>query len=221
MGTQHNHKNIRSRMIAASAAFVLLVGAGTGMAGDDDRRMTLHSDTFRDGATLPLTMIGIPNPNFGETTCTFNGVPGGNMSPQLTWQHAPDETRSFVVTVYDEVAQFTHWAMYNIPASTTSLPENAGTPGSGYGVQNGNDFFNPNYNGPCPPTTATPRVHKYVFTVYALDTMLPIVPTFGDFVPAGPEGLYREMIGGDFGSTHVLAKASITGYYSAAQPAGN
>lgn len=216
---QPEPKNMRCRMIAAAAAFLALAGAGTAFA-DDDHRMTLRSATFEDGATLPLSVIGtIPG------NCTANGATGGNMSPQLTWRHAPDETRSFVVIAYDVVAQFTHWAMYNIPASTISLPENAGTPGSGYGVQNGNDFFIPGYSGPCPPTNATPLVHKYVFTVYALDTTLPIVPTFGAFVPAGPEGLYRELIGdghhGEHGRGHVLASASIAGYYSAAAAAGN
>jgi hypothetical protein len=39
--------------------------------------------------------------------------------------------------------------------------------------------------------------------VYALDEFLPIVETFGDFVPAGPEGLYQE------------------GYFSAVAPANN
>jgi len=220
MSTQHKATKMRIRMIAASAALVVLADAGTALGDDDDRRMTLHSDTFEDGATLPASMISnIPNAN-GQNSCTPNGAPGGNTSPQLTWRHAPEETRSLVVTVYDVVAQFTHWAVYNIPASTTSLPENAGTPGSGYGVQNGNDFGNPNYNGPCPPTAYAPQRHEYVVTVYALDTMLPIVPTFGDFVPAGPEGLYRELIG-DYGRSHVLAKASITGYYSAAASAGN
>lgn len=217
---ERHTRHIRRWMIAASAALIASAGAGPAFGDDDDGRMTLRSATFEDGATLPLSMIGtIPG------GCTANGATGGNTSPQLTWRHAPDETRSFVVIVYDVVAQFTHWAMYNIPASTTSLPENAGIPGSGFGVQNGNDFFIAGYNGPCPPTTATPLVHKYVVTVYALDTMLPIVPTFGDFVPADPEGLYRELIDnehhGDHRRTHVLASASITGFYSAAAPAGN
>jgi Raf kinase inhibitor-like YbhB/YbcL family protein len=213
-------RNILRWMIAASAALIASTGAGAAFGDDDDRRMTLHSATFEDGATLPLSMIGtIPG------NCTANGATGGNMSPQLTWKHAPDQTRSFVVIVYDVVAQFTHWAMYNIPASTTSLPENAGIPGSSFGVQNGNDFFLAGYNGPCPPTSLTPLVHKYVITVYALDSMLPIVPTFGDFVPAGPEGLYHELIGdehhGEQHRNHVLASASIAGFYSAAASTGN
>ena len=71
--------------------------------------MTLHSATFANGGTLPLSMINtIPDAN-GNNTCTASGAAGGNQSPQLTWLHAPDETRSFMVIVYDVVAQFTHW----------------------------------------------------------------------------------------------------------------
>jgi hypothetical protein len=50
--------------------------------------------------------------------------------------------------------------------------------------------------------------------VYALDTFLPIVPTFGDFTPALPEGLYHELIEASRDG-HVLASATITGYFAA------
>jgi len=175
--------------------------------------MTLHSATFADGGTLPLSMINtIPGAN-GQNSCTASGAAGGNESPQLSWHNAPHETRSFVVIAYDVTAQFTHWMMYNIPADTGSLPENAGAPGSVYGVQNGNDFFQPNYGGPCPPMTLEPFAHVYRFTVYALDSFLPIVKTFGDFTPAGPEGLYQELIEASRGG-HVLASASIAGTFA-------
>ena len=201
---------VRRSLPALSAAVLALAISAAAWA--DDPHMTLHSATFEDGSTLPLSTIGtIPG------HCTASGVPGGNKSPQLTWKHAPEDTRTFVVIAYDVTAQFTHWAMYNIPAPTTALPENAGTPGSDFGKQNGNEFFIAGNNGPCPPTNALPLIHKYVFTVYALDRYLPIVATFGDFAPAGPEGLYRELITASRDG-HVLATASITGYYSAAAP---
>jgi Raf kinase inhibitor-like YbhB/YbcL family protein len=188
--------------------------AGTASAWDDDHHMTLRSATFVDGGTLPLSMVSdIPNAN-GQNSCTASGAAGANQSPQLTWKHAPPETRSFVVIAYDVTAQFTHWMMYNIPADTTSLPQNAGAPGSDFGIQNANDFFQTNYNGPCPPLTLMPFSHKYEFTVYALDRFLPVVKTFGDFVPAGPEGLYQELIDASRRG-HVLASATIAGFFSA------
>ena len=182
--------------------------------------MTVHSANFLDGGTLPLSMINnMPNAN-GMNACTASGAPGGNKSPQLSWKVAPVETQSFVVIIYDVVAQFTQWAIYNIPAETTSLPENAGVPGSSFGVQNGNDFFSPSYGGPCPPTAFHPFVHEYAITVYALDEFLPIVKTFGAFVPAGPEGLYQELIEASR-QHHVLASATIKGFYSAVASVNN
>lgn len=203
------------RSLPAVAAALLTLALGTSAASDDDRHMTLESATFQNGGTLPLSMIStIPNAN-GQNSCTASGAIGGNQSPQLSWQHAPEGTRSFAVVAYDITAQFTHWVIYNIPADTSSLPENAGVPGSSFGVQNGNDFFQPNYNGPCPPTTLMPFSHQYQFTVYALDRMLPVVQTFGDFVPAGPEGFYQELLSASRHG-HVLASATIAGLFSAA-----
>jgi Raf kinase inhibitor-like YbhB/YbcL family protein len=215
MNTNPDSRHVRRWLIAASAAVIGLTGAGYSSAGDDEHHhhMSLQSATFTDGGTLPLSMINtIPGSN-GQNSCTASGVAGGNESPQLTWRQAPHETRSFVVVAYDVTAQFTHWMMYNIPAGTTSLPENAGIPGSVYGVQNGSDFFQPNYGGPCPPMTLMPFAHVYRFTVYALDRLLPIVPTFGDFTPAGPEGLYQELIEASRDG-HVLASASIAGHFA-------
>jgi Raf kinase inhibitor-like YbhB/YbcL family protein len=197
-----------------SLALVALVGVGRAFGDDDERRMTLHSSTFEDGGTLPLSMINtLPNPD-GTNSCTVSGIGGGNLSPELSWHHAPRETRSFVVIAFDVTAQFTHWQMYNIPADRTSLPQNAGAAGSTSGAQNGNDFFQASYGGPCPPTAFMPAVHRYEFTVYALDEFLPVVATFGDFTPAGPQGLYQELIKAARHG-HILASASISGLYAA------
>lgn len=220
MNSDFGSRQPRRGLAVVAAVVIGLAAVSPPYASDEEhhQRMTLHSATFAEGGTLPLSMINtIPGAN-GQNSCTANGAAGGNQSPQLSWKHAPHETRSFVVIAYDVTAQFTHWQMYNIPADRTSLPENAGTPDSVYGTQNGNDFFQPNYSGPCPPTTLMPFSHEYRFTVYALDRFLPVVPTFGDFVPAGPEGLYQELIEASRAG-HVLASASITGHFAAV--AGN
>jgi phosphatidylethanolamine-binding protein (PEBP) family uncharacterized protein len=71
------------------------------------------------------------------------------------------------------------------------------------------------YDGPCPPSTLSPFVHDYVFTVYALDIKLSL-PSSTNFRAFG-ETLYQALIkAGRFG--HILESASITGLYSTAPP---
>ena len=188
-------------------------------SGDEDH-FRVSSSTFQNKGTLPLSMIfNIPssaNPNLNS--CTVDGSPGGDQSPELSWAGVPEGTRSFVVILFDVTASFTHWGMYNISPKATGLPANAGVAGSAFGIQVSNDFGDLSYDGPCPPTTLTPLVHNYVLTVYALDTKLKELPSFGNF-PPGSEALYHVLIeAGRDG--HILDRASVSGFYSAAAPPG-
>ena len=152
------------------------------------------------------------NPVNGSNTCSIDGSPGGNQSPELSWTGAPAGTVSFVVTAYDTTAAFTHWGMYNIASTTTGLPEGAGVAASTYGAQILNDFFvGAEYDGPCPPAYVRPYAHHYVFTVYALDTTLslPSPPNF----PASAETLYQALIKAGK-NHHILRSSSIVGLYS-------
>jgi len=201
------------------SASVPLNRAERGNPNDDDH-FRLTSSTFQNKGTLPLSTI-FNSPSSSNPTlnaCTVDGRAGGDESPQLSWTGAPQGTRSFVVILYDRTASFTHWGMYDISPKTTSLPANAGVASSTFGTQVANDFGDLSYDGPCPPTTLTPLVHEYIFTVYALDERLPALPTFGNFTP-GSEALYHALIeAGKHG--HILDQASLTGFYSAAAPPG-
>jgi len=164
-------------------------------------RFQVSSTTFTDGGQLPLSMV------LGSNNCQYISG-GGDQSPEVSWSNTPRGTRSFVVTLYDVTAAFTHWGMYNIPTKTTELPEDAGVSGSTYGMQIFNDFYlGAEYDGPCPPNNYTPYVHDYVLTVYALDTDL-YLPSAPPNFPANAETLYRAMF------DHVLASASTHGYLS-------
>jgi hypothetical protein len=50
-----------------------------------------------------------------------------------------------------------------------------------------------------------------MFTVYALDTTLPTLPTYGDFLP-GAEALYQAMIAAARNGD-ILDSASISGFF--------
>jgi Raf kinase inhibitor-like YbhB/YbcL family protein len=189
--------------LTLALASISAVAQQSGANSDWQHRFQVSSTTFINGSDLPLSMI------LGSNNCTYVSG-GGDQSPELSWKHAPFGTQSFVVTLYDVTAAFTHWGMYNISPKTNELPENAGVSGSTYGQQVFNDFYlGAEYDGPCPPNNYTPYVHDYVITVYALDTWLKL-PSAPPNFPANGETLYRAMF------DHVLARASIQGNYSTA-----
>ena len=67
--------------------------------------------------------------------------------------------------------RFLALGVFNIPASTTSVPLNAGDVKKKLmpkgAIQSRTDFGTDGYGGPCPPQGDKP--HHYIFTVYAVD----------------------------------------------------
>ena len=92
---------------------------------------------------------------------------GENYSPPLEWNAIPQGTQSFLLTVVDpDGGNWVHWVLYDIPPDTIFLSSEINGPE--IGTAGSNDFGKIGYGGPCPPS----GIHHYVFTLYALDTML-------------------------------------------------
>lgn len=145
-----------------------------------------------------------------QVSGTFGAGGGQDISPQLSWTGFPEATKSLAVTVYDPAAPtgagFWHWAVTDIPASTTSLDSGAGDAfGSGLpagALQLKNDASLAHYLGAAPP--AGHGVHTYYIAVHALD-----VDSLGIDENATPAFLGFNMSG------HTLARAVITGTFEA------
>lgn len=155
----------RIAVAAASAAFI----GGVGVCSDAwaQSAFTLTSNNLHDGGTVSEAQA------FNKNDCK-----GRNQSPQLSWHNPPDGTKSFAVTMFDLDAPgqgWWHWVAVNIPASVNQLPTDASK--TGYlkklgAVEAHNDFDTEGYGGPCPPPG---KPHRYIVTVYALDTaQLPV-----------------------------------------------
>lgn len=111
--------------------------------------------------------------NGGDISKKFS-CDGGDVSPAFSWSGAPQGTQGLVLMGDDPDApggDWTHWVLYDLPAGTSSLPENLGKleqPATG-GHQGKNDFGKIGYGGPCPPPG---KPHRYFFKLYALDREL-------------------------------------------------
>lgn len=117
--------------------------------------LTISSTAFKMDGTIPARF-----------TCD-----GDDISPELNFSNIPEGTKSFALTMEDPDVpksiradgMWNHWIIWNIPPSTTRVEEGASIGVMGIGT-NGKTA----YMGPCPPD----REHRYIFTLYALDSLL-------------------------------------------------
>ncbi len=147
----------------------------------------LQSPAFKPGGEIPK-----------KFTCQ-----GGDISPALSWGGAPAGAKGFALIADDPdapVGTWVHWVLYDLPATTTQLPEDV--PKSEKlpdgGAQGVNDFKKVGYGGPCPPPG---KPHRYFFKLYALDSSLNLKPG------TSKTDLEKAMKG------HILAQAELMGTY--------
>jgi Raf kinase inhibitor-like YbhB/YbcL family protein len=145
--------------------------------------LRLTSSAFAAGAAIPRKHTG----------------EGEDVSPELTWEGAPEGTREFALICDDPDAPtpepWIHWVLYRVPADRTGLAE-----GDNAGAEEGiTGWGSPGYRGPMPPPGH--GVHRYFFKLYALDQ--PVNLASG----ASKAELLAAM------ADHILAETELVGTY--------
>lgn len=151
-----------------------------------------------DKTFITKSKINIGSQEFldGEIISPKYTCNGENVSPPLSFDRIPGDTKSLVLIVDDPDAgtvPFNHWLVFNLNPSTSGIEEGQ-IPSALLGT---NDFGELKYMGPCPTGT-----HKYYFRIYALDTMLDL-----------SEGVKRQEIDSAM-KGHIIASGVLTGTFS-------
>lgn len=118
------------------------------------------------------------------------------MNPPLQVSGIPEGTKSLVLILDDPDSPsgtFTHWLLYDIAPTTLQIPSAQIPAGS---LEGNNSFGQLGFGGPCPHQGE----HRYVFTLYALDTLLKIRNPNRAELETSLRG-------------HILAQAVLTGKY--------
>jgi Raf kinase inhibitor-like YbhB/YbcL family protein len=159
----------------------------TATPGGNNMEIRLASQAFKEGETIPKKHTG----------------EGADVSPDLAWDKIPPGTKSFTIICHDPDApagDWVHWVIFNIDPATTTIPEKVpqNLQVLGNAFQGKNSSGRIGYSGPMPPPG---KAHRYIFTLYALDTMLPLTSASDRAqVEAAMKG-------------HILAQTQLMGIY--------
>lgn len=119
--------------------------------------LSIMSPVFEHGGEIPV-----------KYTCD-----GENINPPLAISEVPPEAASLLLIVEDpDVPKrirsdglWDHWLVWNIPAETNKIEEDAQVAAYTLGMTTGGSM---EYSGPCPPDGE----HRYFFRLLALETTL-------------------------------------------------
>ena len=160
------------QIVGATVAVLVLAGCGSSKhPAASGSTAPSGSPTSTPSAPLPALTVSSPQWRDGAKlappiACTSDAELGH--SPALSWGKGPAGTTGYAITVTDpDAGDFVHWAVLNLPPSTTSLPEGASPNGQlpPEALQLDNGFAQSFYGGPCPPPG---KPHHYVLTVWAV-----------------------------------------------------
>lgn len=123
---------------------------------------------------------------------------GKGINPDLMFENIPATAKSLALIMDDPDAPygtFDHWVLYNIPPKTKEIKEGSVPAGA---IKGKNTVGTLSYVSPSPPPG---KAHRYVFNLYALDSLLPLREG------ADKAQIEKAMAG------HIISQASLTGLY--------
>ena len=145
-------------------------------------KMRVTSPAFKNNEVLPV-----------KYTCDGEGF-----NPPLEFSQIPPNSKSLVIICDDPDAPsgtFCHWLIWNINPQETHIAERSVPQGSIQGITSSG---RPGYVPACPPSGS----HRYVFKLYALDTLLEL-PSSAD------QSQVEQLI-----QNHIIEQAELVGLYS-------
>ena len=177
---------MRTAYALMGLAWLIIIAAGVyGL----NHAFTHSSDNAK---TITNSGISTMGPSFSLNSSAFENdekIPsqftcdGAQVSPPLSISGVPASAKSLVLIMDDPdvpvalkpdlPAQaggvFDHWILFNIPPDTTEIQQ-----GGSVGTAGNNGAGTAAYTAPCPPKEYEPSEHHYVFTLYALDSEIPL-----------------------------------------------
>lgn len=191
---------------------ISVISCGGGSSNDDENKnekkvgtsnkpsFTISSSDYDDGGVIPVIHADDEGDAGGQWCANGDAQ---NLSPQYTWENAPEGTVSYALIMDDETPPCgtgddacRHWAVYNIPFSVNSFVRDVDT-SQIPGVVEADPGF---YVGPCPPENDN---HTYITTIYALSINPDLV---------GNTHFSRSEFEANY-TNEILDKADITGTY--------
>lgn len=176
---------LKPSLLPALVFALALAVAAPGSGEDPSHGLKITSTAFAEGQPIPK-----------RYTCD-----GENVSPPLAWTGVPAAAARLVLVVDDPDAPgglFTHWIVFDLPPSTSTLPEGV-KPAGNQGINQGiNDFGKVGYGGPCPPKGR----HRYVFHLFALESW-----------PKELAKLSRTKLNAALQTGRILAQTTLMGTY--------
>lgn len=212
---------MRSAYALLGLLFILVVGGAlyfTARMDDENRKNEQGTIVNQQEETMAL--------HLSSSAFTHNGfIPakyacdGENISPPLEITGVPEGTESLVLLMDDPdipqvfkeqrgIDDFDHWAVFNLHPSKHTFGEGEDFKNEDevYAMQGINSAGKNAYTGPCPPTEYEPTEHRYIFTLYALDTVL-----LGLHAGATQDEIKAAMEG------HILEQTQLIGRYDRAK----